>query len=70
MLRRKLILILALLEVSPPHHRLVLPVVRSRISALTALAFHGLRGLAALAMGVVLFGPVHLAARWSGDRRD
>lgn len=68
-LRRKLILLLALLEVTPPHHRLVRPAVRSRTGVVAALALHGVVGIAVGALGILVFGPAHLAARLLGDRR-
>lgn len=63
-LRRKLIVLLAILEVSPPFHRTV-DVVRARSSvlALIGLAVSGVIGVLAAFAGVLVFAPVHVAVR-------
>lgn len=63
-LRKKLVLLLAVLETSPGTHRSVeLPASRSRVAAAASLALAGLTGVVALAVGFVLFGTLRLVSR-------
>lgn len=68
-IRRKLVLVLALLEVTPPYHRVVAAVARPAVVTILALAVHGLAGVAAAVLGILLFGPAHLIARLGGVRK-
>lgn len=69
-LRRKLILILALVEVMPPYHRAIAPAVRSSILAFAVLIGQGLAGAVLLLPGILLIGPVHLLTRHRGGVRE
>lgn len=71
-LRRRLTILCALLESSPPYHiALGAPREGSRWRSATALVIIGLMGGLTLAGAVLLFGPVHvgLLARGKGRKR-
>lgn len=64
LLRRKLVLLLALLETTPPHYRAIdAPLATNRAATVAALVFHGLVAAAVGALGLVLFLPLRLTAR-------
>ncbi|MFN7978709.1 MAG: NAD(P)H-binding protein [Vicinamibacterales bacterium] len=64
LLRRKLVLLLALLETTPPHYRAVdAPLAASLPATLLALAGRGLAAAAVAALGLLLFLPLRLTAR-------
>ena len=63
-LRKRLIVLLAILETAPHHHRTIDdPGVRSPAAAPLLLTAVGVRGVAALLLGAVLLLPVQLVAR-------
>jgi len=63
-LRKRLIVLLAILETAPAHHRTIDdPGMRFRAAAPLLLAAAGLRGVLALVLGAVLLVPVQLVAR-------
>lgn len=69
-LRRKLILVLALIETLPPYHRgLSANSERSLGSIVSVLVASGIIGVAATALGVMLFAPLHLIARLVGNQK-
>jgi hypothetical protein len=63
-LRRKLVLLLAILESSPPFNRVIDRVpARPFVIAVLALAVTGLGGLAAALAGAALFAPIRFLSR-------
>lgn len=69
LLRRKLILVLSLVEVTPPYyHDADGTASSSRVRIIVALAFRGLVGVAIAGLGLIAFGPVHLVVRMAGRR--
>lgn len=64
LLRRKLVLLLAIVETTPPHYRAVdAPLASGRLATVAALAWHGVLAAAGAAVALVLFAPLHLASR-------
>lgn len=64
LLRRKLVLLLAILETTPPHYRRVdAPLAGSPAATVAALAAHGLAAAVGAAVGLVVFAPLHLVSR-------
>ncbi len=72
-LRRKTVLLLAILESSAGHHRSIdRPDARGRLGTVAALGLRGLSALPLLAVGFAIFVPVHLLSTLlsvSGPRR-
>ena len=66
-LRAKLVLTLAILEVTPPYsHTVATGSAASTPQALARLVLHGAVGVTCVVLGVVLIGPVHLLTRIGG----
>jgi hypothetical protein len=67
--RRKLVLLLAILETSPPFHaRIDRTEPRGLVTTLGRLALAGVLGVLAALAGMLLFGPMHVWARLAGRR--
>jgi hypothetical protein len=65
-LRRKLALLLAVLESSAPSDEEFAPVAASRTGTLVRMAVSGIAASVFTATGVVFLGPLHLASRLVG----
>ncbi|MEZ4414459.1 MAG: hypothetical protein R3E10_01770 [Gemmatimonadota bacterium] len=63
LLRRKLVLLFALAETLPPHHRVFEQAPLGRLPAALTLVGAGVAALFRLSVGVVRFGPSHLRSR-------
>ena len=64
LLRRKLVLLLALLETTPPHYRAIdAPLAASRPATVLALGARGVVAAAVAVLGLILFLPLRLTAR-------
>ena len=68
LLRRKLVLLYALLETNPPSHLLFERAPRTRTRALWGLARAGTVSVARLLAGVIWFGPRHLTLGKGAER--
>lgn len=69
-LRRKLVLMLAILETAPPYFAaLDRQPPRSGLRAIWQLIVQGFTGVACVAAGLVAFAPVHWYARWREAHR-
>ncbi len=69
LLRRKLILLLAILETSAPHYRQIdAPLAQGRAATMTALAVRGLLGGLGAAVGLAVLLPLHAVVHL-GERR-
>jgi hypothetical protein len=67
--RRKLVLLLAILETSPPFHaRIDRTEPRGPVTTIGRLALAGGMGVLAAMAGMLLFGPLHLWAMVAGRR--
>jgi hypothetical protein len=61
LLRKKLVLLLAILETSTPAYRMLEPVDRAAFATVLALAWRGLGSVIVTALGIAVFLPVRLA---------
>lgn len=69
LLRRKLVLLLAILETTPPHYRAVdAPLAGGLVTTVGALAFQGVVAGAGAVLALLVFAPIHLASRGAGPR--
>jgi hypothetical protein len=67
LLRRKLVLLLAILETTPPHYRAIdAPLAGSPIATVVALAGRGAAATLAALAAIVVLGPLHLVSRGLG----
>lgn len=69
LLRRKLVLLLAILETTPPHYRAVdAPLAGGVLSTAAALVYHGVVAGAGAVVALLVFGPLHFMSRGAGRR--
>jgi nucleoside-diphosphate-sugar epimerase len=67
LLRRKLVLLLAILETTPPHYRAIdAPLAGGRLGTVAALAGRGVAAAAAAIVAVVVLAPLHAVSRGPG----
>jgi hypothetical protein len=68
-LRKKLILTLALVEVTPPYSAAVAGApARSKALTVAYLVLAGTRGVLGVLLGILVFGPLHVGMRLLGQR--
>jgi hypothetical protein len=67
LLRRKLVLLLAILETTPPHYRAIdAPLAGGRGATVAALAVRGVAATLAAVAAIVLLAPLHVVSRGTG----
>lgn len=69
LLRRKLVLLLAILETTPPHYRAVdAPLAGGVVATVAALAYQGVTAALGAILALLVFGPLHVTSRGAGPR--